>query len=70
MSNETEKSKVQAVLHQIMREKALNQIQFAAILRIRQSQISNLLNGKSKPSFHTLQQLKNEFGLDVNIFFD
>jgi len=50
--------------------KKINQEQLAKILGIRQSQVSNLLNGKSMPSYFTLQQLKNHFDIDINHYFD
>jgi len=45
------------ILLQLMQERGLNQSKLAELLDIRQSQISNLLNGKSAPQFHTIRQI-------------
>ena len=42
------------VLKTIMKERKLTQIQVAEILNVRQSQVSNWLNGKSLPGFNSL----------------
>ena len=63
-------TKFQIMLKYLMWCKQLNQKQLAEILEIRQSQVSNLIHGKSKPSYYTLQQLKNEFDWDINHYFE
>lgn len=63
-------SKFVRILKALMLVKQLNQEQLAQILGCRQSQISNLLNGKSLPSYHTLQQLKNKFDIAIDHFLN
>ena len=45
------------IFRQLMIENNLNQQQMADILGIRQSQVSNLLNGKSNPQYYTIRQI-------------
>jgi len=63
-------TKFQIMLKYLMWCKRLDEKQLAEILQIRQSQIPNLVNGKSKPSYCTLQQFKNKFDWDINHFFE
>jgi predicted transcriptional regulator len=45
-------------LRRLMKERGIkNQLELAGILDIRQSQISNWLNGKSLPGYHSLRTL-------------
>ena len=50
-------------LRQLMKEKKLNQLQLAEILQIRQSQISNWLNGKSLPGYYSLKLICEKLGV-------
>lgn len=45
------------ILKELMKKRELNQLQLAEILGIRQSQISNWLNGKSLPGYYSLKLL-------------
>ena len=45
------------VLREIMKQRDFNQLQLAELLGIRQSQISNWLNGKSLPGYYSLKLL-------------
>ena len=45
------------ILKKMMKEKGLNQLQLAGLLGIRQSQISNWLNGKSLPGYYSIKLL-------------
>ncbi|MDR0975892.1 MAG: helix-turn-helix domain-containing protein [Christensenellaceae bacterium] len=54
-----------ARLRKIMTTRNLNQAQLSEIIGIRQSQVSNLLGGISEPSYRTLNQLKEKFGLSA-----
>lgn len=45
------------ILKELMKKRRLNQLQLAEILGIRQSQISNWLNGKSLPGYYSLKLL-------------
>ena len=46
-----------STLDKIMKEQNLNQLQLARLLDIRQSQVSNWLNGKSLPGYYSLKIL-------------
>lgn len=43
------------ILQEIMIEKSLNQVQLAQLLKIKQSQISEWLKGKSKPGYDNIK---------------
>jgi len=45
------------ILKELMKSRSLNQLQLAKLLGIRQSQISNWLNGKSLPGYYSLKLL-------------
>ena len=45
------------ILKELMKNKGLNQLQLAGLLGIRQSQISNWLNGKSLPGYYSIKLL-------------
>ena len=45
------------ILKELMKNRKLNQLQLAEILGIRQSQISNWLNGKSLPGYYSIKLL-------------
>lgn len=57
------------VLKEIMLEKNLTQLKLAEILGVRQSQISNWLSGKTVPTYTSLQILKDNLDVPVEIFF-
>jgi len=63
-------SKFIQVLKNEMKTRNLNQLELSGILNIRQSQISNWINGKSLPGYSSLQALKNKLGVRVETFFD
>ena len=44
-------------LEELMKERSLNQLALSQMLGIRQSQISNWLNGKSLPGYYSLKTL-------------
>ena len=53
-----------SILKEIMREKSVNQLQLAHMLGVRQSQVSNWLNGKSLPGYFSIRMLCTK--LDVS----
>ena len=55
-----------AILTQIMRDKKLNQLALAGVLGIRQSQISNWLNGKSLPGYYSIKLLCDKLHLSAD----
>ena len=54
------------ILRQIMKDKGLNQLVLANMLCIRQSQISNWLNGKSLPGYYSLKLLCEKLGVSAD----
>ncbi|MDR1917394.1 MAG: helix-turn-helix domain-containing protein [Christensenellaceae bacterium] len=57
------------ILTSLMKERGLTQSALSKIIGIRQSQISNYLNGKSLPNYHYLRKLITELNLDANTLF-
>ena len=51
------KIEFQKILKDLMKQRELNQLQLAEVLGIRQSQISNWLNGKSLPGYYSIKLL-------------
>lgn len=49
-----------------MTDKKLKQMDLAEKLGIRQSQVSNWLNGKSEPGYKSLKRICEVFELDAN----
>jgi transcriptional regulator with XRE-family HTH domain len=45
------------ILKNAMKKKGLNQLTFAKLLGVRQSQVSNWLNGKSLPGYYSVRQI-------------
>ena len=57
------------VIKQLMIEKDLSQQQFADILGINQTSISQWLLGKKKPSYDSIVLLYEKFGITPNELF-
>ena len=54
------------ILKDLMDQKKLNQLQLSEVLGIRQSQISNWLNGKSLPGYYSIRILCQKMNLNAN----
>lgn len=54
------------ILKNLMSSRGLNQLQLAEILGVRQSQISNWLNGKSLPGYYSLKLLCEKLKVNAN----
>jgi transcriptional regulator with XRE-family HTH domain len=54
------------VLARVMQERNLNQLRLAAMLGIRQSQISNWLNGKSLPGYFSIKMLCEKLNVSAD----
>jgi len=67
--NEGNETKFVRVLREIMRKRNFTQLKLAQTLGIRQSQISNWLNGKTTPTYTSLQILKDKLNVVVEEFF-
>lgn len=55
---------------EIMKEKGFNQLSLANKLGIRQSQISNWLNGKSLPGYFSLKLLCEKLGKSADTLLE
>jgi len=58
------------VLSDLMKERKLNQLELAEVLGIRQSQISNWLNGKSLPGYYSLKLLCVKMGVSADMLLE
>lgn len=45
------------IFENLMQEQGLNQLQMAALLGVRQSQVSNWINGKSLPGYYSIKMI-------------
>jgi len=54
------------ILKEIMEKNGLNQLMLSELLGIRQSQISNWLNGKSLPGYYSIRVLCEKLKLNAN----
>lgn len=63
------KIEFQKILKDLMKQRGLNQLQLAETLGIRQSQISNWLNGKSLPGYYSVKLLCEKLKLNPNDLF-
>jgi|GEM_PF-1024258 len=68
--SDSEDAKFIKVLKKIMADRNLKQLSLAEVLGIRQSQISNWLNGKSQPTYASLQNIKDKLKVRVEDFFE
>jgi len=60
----------QKILHELMDEYELSQLELSRALSCRQSQVSNWLNGKSKPNYDSLRVLSSFFNVSADMLLD
>ena len=65
-----EQTNFSKVLKELMDEDGINQFDLSKALGIRQSQISNWLNGKSLPRYFSLRQLSNYFKVSADMLLE
>lgn len=58
------------ILGEIMKKRGLNQLELAHLLGIRQSQISNWLNGKSLPGYYSLKIICEKLETSANVLLE
>lgn len=58
------------VLKELMAEDGTTQGQLAEGIGLRQSQVSNLINGKSLPGYYTLRALSNFFKVSADMLLE
>lgn len=56
------------ILANFLKEQNLTQTQFAFIVNIKQSQVSEWLKGKAKPGYDLLKQISKAFGISADYF--
>lgn len=56
------------ILYNFLKENNLSQTKFAEIIGIKQSQVSEWLNGKAKPGYDTLKQFSISFGISADFW--
>jgi transcriptional regulator with XRE-family HTH domain len=56
------------ILSEFLKENSLTQVQFAKIIGVKQSQVSEWLKGKAKPGYDTLQQMAIAFAIPADYF--
>lgn len=57
------------ILKEFLRENNLTQTQFALKINVKQSQVSEWLNGKAKPGYDILKQMALAFHVSADYFF-
>ena len=58
------------ILSEVMEKQKLNQLKLAQMLGIRQSQISNWLNGKSLPGYYSLKMLCQKLNVSADYLLE
>lgn len=56
------------ILKNFLKENDLTQTKFAAMIGVRQSQVSEWLKGKAKPSYDILKQMSLAFGVPADFW--
>lgn len=56
------------ILRAFLKENNLTQTKFAKIVGIKQSQVSEWLKGKAKPSYDILKQISKSFGISADFW--
>jgi len=58
------------ILGQLMDQHRVNQLQLAALLGVRQSQVSNWLNGKSLPGYYSIRMICTKLGVSADTLLE
>ncbi|MBQ8308315.1 MAG: helix-turn-helix transcriptional regulator [Clostridia bacterium] len=56
------------ILTNFLKENELSQTKFARMVGVKQSQVSEWLSGKAKPSYDLLKQISLAFGISADYF--
>lgn len=56
------------ILKDFLRDNGLTQTEFAKIVGIKQSQVSEWLKGKAKPGYDLLKQISQAFNISADFF--
>ncbi len=60
--------KFNEILQNFLNENHLTQTKFASIVGVKQSQVSEWLKGKAKPSYDILRQISKSFSISADYF--
>ena len=58
------------ILREVMETNKLNQLQLAELLGVRQSQVSNWLNGKSLPGYYSIRMICTKLGVSADYLLE
>lgn len=58
------------ILKEVMVKRGVNQLQLSQLLGVRQSQVSNWLNKKSLPGYHSIKMLCEKLGVTANYLLE
>jgi len=58
------------ILETLMQEQGYNQLQLAALLGVRQSQVSNWINGKSLPGYYSIRMICIKMNVSANFLLE
>ena len=56
------------ILKEFMKENGITQTDFARVVGVKQSQVSEWLKGKAKPSYDILKQISLSLGITADYF--
>ncbi|MCL2850776.1 MAG: helix-turn-helix domain-containing protein [Firmicutes bacterium] len=58
------------ILENLMQEQGYNQLQLAALLGVRQSQVSNWINGKSLPGYYSIRMISVKMNVSSDFILE
>ncbi|MCL2755537.1 MAG: helix-turn-helix domain-containing protein [Firmicutes bacterium] len=58
------------ILAKLMEQNKINQLQLAALLGVRQSQVSNWLNGKSLPGYYSIRMICTKLNVSADTLLE
>ena len=58
------------ILRDVMEQNTLNQLQMAEMLGVRQSQVSNWLNGKSLPGYYSIRMICTKLNVSADYLLE
>ena len=58
------------ILEKLMQEQGYNQLNLAALLGVRQSQVSNWINGKSLPGYYSIRMICIKMKVDPTFLLE
>ena len=68
--NRSMKINFNKILAKLMEQNKINQLQLAALLGVRQSQVSNWLNGKSLPGYYSIRMICTKLNVSADTLLE